>query len=222
MRLQTTRSPTETSSSPIVALLAQLAGGEALLADEVVRSAGERVGRAHERDLGMAKLADVGRVVLDGLSQLGAEQDGRRVIGTAPTARAARELSTQAGIHSSTLDALLDKLDRGHITLSWKDVVVVDEAGMVGTRPGARLERYAEEAGAKVIEIGDRRQLQSVFAGGEVRGAWERLGGLRLTEVVRQRDPEERRALGQLHAGNVDAYVRFAEQRDRISYGHRP
>jgi ATP-dependent exoDNAse (exonuclease V) alpha subunit len=106
---------------------------------------------------------------------------------------------------------LLGKLDRGEITLSWKDVIVMDEAGMVGTRPGAPVERDAEEAGAKVIEIGDRRQLQSVLAGGEVHGAWERLGGLRLTEVVRQRDAEERRALGQLHACNVGAYMRFAE-----------
>ena len=148
-----------------------------------------------------------------------AEEDGRRVLGTAPTARAARELSSQAGIDSDTLDALLGKLDRDEITLSWKDVIVVDEAGMVGTRPGARLERHAEQAGAKLIEIGDRRQLQSVLAGGDVPGAWERLGGVRLTEVVRQRDPEERRALGQLHAGNVEVYVRFAEQRNRISYG---
>jgi ATP-dependent exoDNAse (exonuclease V) alpha subunit len=36
---------------------------------------------------------------------------------------------------------------------------------------------------------------------------------------IRQRDPEERRALGQLHAGNVETYLRFAEQRNRISYG---
>ena len=47
-----------------------------------------------------------------------------------------------------------------------------------------------------MIEIGDHRQLQSVLAGGELPGVHEALGRLRLDEVVRQRDPDERRALG--------------------------
>ena len=145
-------------------------------------------------------------------------ESGCRVIGTAPTGRAARELERQAGIESYTLDSLLRKLDRGDIELRWNDVVVADEMGMAGSRPAARLERYAADAGAKLIEFRDGRQLQAVLAGGELEGVHERLGGLELSEIVRQRDPEERRALGRLHAGDVEAYVTYQEQRGRIAY----
>ncbi len=99
-------------------------------------------------------------------------------------------------LNSDTLDALLGKLDRGEIALSWKDVIVVDEAGMVGTRPGAPLERYAKHAGAKMIEIGDRRRLQSVLAGGEVHGAWERLGCRRTRRSPSRRSPPACRRVG--------------------------
>ena len=142
-----------------------------------------------------------------------AEENGCRVIGTAPTGRAARELESQAGIESYTLDSLLRKLDRGDVQLRWNDVLVADEMGMAGSRPAARLERYAADAGAKLIEFRDSRQLQSVLAGGELQGVHERLGGLALSEIVRQRDPEERRALGRLHAGDVEAYITHQEQR---------
>ena len=147
-----------------------------------------------------------------------AEENGCRVIGTAPTGRAARELESQAAIESYTLDSLLRKLDRGDVQLRWNDVLVADEMGMAGSRPAARLERYAADAGAKLIEFRDSRQLQSVLAGGELQGVHERLGGLALSEIVRQRDPEERRALGRLHAGDVEANITHQEQRGRIAY----
>ncbi len=147
-----------------------------------------------------------------------AEENGSRVIGTAPTGRAARELESQAGIESYTVDSLLRKLDRGDLQLRWNDVVVADEMGMAGSRPSARLEQYATDAGAKLIEFRDTRQLQSVLAGGELQGVHEQLGGLALTEIVRQRDPEERRALGRMHAGDVDAYITHQERRGRVAY----
>ena len=100
-----------------------------------------------------------------------AEENGCRVIATAPTGRAARELESQAEIESYTLDSLLRKLDRGDLQLRWNDVVVADEMGMAGSRPAARLERYAADAGAKLIEFRDSRQLQSVLAGGAARAS---------------------------------------------------
>jgi conjugative relaxase-like TrwC/TraI family protein len=147
-----------------------------------------------------------------------AEADGRQVIGCAPTARAGRELQQQAGIESTTLDSLVRRLNRGELQLTGRDVVVLDEAGMAGTRLAARLEEHAAAAGCKVIEVGDRRQLRSVLAGGELRGVHEQLGGLQLTDVIRQRDHHERRALGRLHAGDVEAYCGFAEKRERLHW----
>ena len=52
-----------------------------------------------------------------------------------------------------------------------------------------------------MIAIGDSGQLASVQAGGWMRALADELGAQRLTEVMRQRDPDERRALGALHEG---------------------
>ena len=78
-------------------------------------------------------------------------------------------------------------------------MIVFDEAGMAATRTTARLLEAAERAGAKVVAIGDPGQLASVQAGGWLRAVGRELGALRLTEVMRQRDPGERRALAALH-----------------------
>jgi ATP-dependent exoDNAse (exonuclease V) alpha subunit len=86
-------------------------------------------------------------------------------------------------------------------------VVVLDEAGMAPTRPTARLLEHAARVGAKVIAIGDSGQLPSVLAGGWLRAVGERVGALRLTEVIRQRDPGERRALAALHESVPGRYI---------------
>ncbi len=67
------------------------------------------------------------------------ERAGYRVIGAALAARAAAELQAAAGVPSTTLDSLLGALDRRATTLDPRTIVVLDEAGMCGTRKLARL-----------------------------------------------------------------------------------
>ncbi len=122
------------------------------------------------------------------------EHAGYQVLGVAPTGRAARELADQAGIPARTLDRLLIDLEQLGDQLPTGCVVVFDEAGMAPTRTTARVLQAAELAGAKVIAIGDPGQLASVQAGGWLRAVGERVGALRLTQVMRQRDPAERRS----------------------------
>jgi ATP-dependent exoDNAse (exonuclease V) alpha subunit len=49
-------------------------------------------------------------------------------------------------------------------------VLVVDEAGMLGSRKLARLLDHAQDAGAKVVLVGDDQQLAAIEAGGGFRG----------------------------------------------------
>ena len=144
------------------------------------------------------------------------EHAGYEVLGVAPTGRAARELADQAGIPARTLDRLLIDLDQLGDQLPTGSVVVFDEAGMAPTRTTARLLKAAELAGAKVVAIGDPGQLASVQAGGWLRAVGERLGALRLTQVMRQRDPAEREALAALHDRNPAPYVEWALPAARI------
>ena len=148
------------------------------------------------------------------------EHAGYEVLGVAPTGRAARELADQAGIPACTLDRLLIDLEQLGDQLPTGCVVVFDEAGMAPTRATARLLQAAGLAGAKVIAIGDPGQLASVQAGGWLRAVGERVGALRLTQVMRQRDPAERRALAALHDREPGPYLAWAVAAGRIqTYG---
>jgi hypothetical protein len=88
---------------------------------------------------------------------------------------------------------------------------------MAATRSTERLLAAAETAGAKVDR--DRRfgaAMPSVQAGGWMREVGQRVGVHRLTQVMRQRDLGERRALAQLHDGRSDAYLDWATNQDRV------
>jgi conjugative relaxase-like TrwC/TraI family protein len=163
-------------------------------------------------------LAGTGKTYTAGVLRHVYERGGYAVVGVAPTGRAVRELAEQAGIPSRTLDSLLVSLQSGD-ALPRDGVVVLDEAGMAATRQTATLLQAAQEAGCKVVAIGDPRQLHSVQAGGWMRAVGRRVGTLRLSEVLRQRDPLERRALAALHEGASQRWLEWARRRDRVARG---
>jgi AAA domain len=100
---------------------------------------------------------------------LGFETAGFEVIGTATSGQAARGLGEGAGIgESRTLASLSQRLDHGRIVLTDRHVVVVDESSMTDDVDLGRLLAAARAAKAKVIAVGDDRQLGAVGPG----GAW--------------------------------------------------
>jgi conjugative relaxase-like TrwC/TraI family protein len=161
-------------------------------------------------------LAGTGKTYTAGVLRSLYESAGYQVLGLAPTGRGARELADEAGIAASTIDRALIDIERSGEGLPSRAVIVLDEAGMAPTRLTARLLDHAARAGCKVIAIGDSGQLPSVLAGGWLRAVGDRIGALELTEVMRQRDPGERRALGALHEGRPGLYVDWAIATNRI------
>jgi len=160
-------------------------------------------------------LAGTGKTYTAGALRELYESAGYAVIGVAPTGRAVRELSEQAGIVSRTLDSELLSIDAGW-GFAERCVVIFDEAGMASTRLSARLFEHAAAAGVKVVVIGDPGQLPSVSAGGWMRAVGERVGTVRLTEVMRQRDPGERLALAALHDGIPQHWIEWADAHGRV------
>lgn len=143
--------------------------------------------------------------------------DGYAIVGTALAARAADELQTRAHIPSRTLHSLLGGLDSGAAYLAPETVVVVDEAGMVGTRQLARLLTHASSARAKVVLVGDDRQLPEIAAGGVFSGLARRLPAVQLVESHRHRDPVERAALAELRAGRPSVAVERLLSHGRVT-----
>jgi ATP-dependent exoDNAse (exonuclease V) alpha subunit len=142
-------------------------------------------------------------------------RSGIPVIGCALSARAACELRDQAGIDATTIARLRTALDR-KVALSIGAVLIVDEAGMAGTRDLARLAAAAERSNAKLVLVGDDRQLPEIDAGGAFRALAERLGASELQEVRRQRQGWDRDALAALRDGRVDQFAREYLEHGRL------
>src|SRR3546814_6064904 len=77
---------------------------------------------------------------------------------------------------------------QGRELLGPRDVLVIDEAGMIGTRQMERVLSEAERAGAKVVLVGDPEQLQAIEAGAAFRSLAERHGAAEISEVRRQHE----------------------------------
>ena len=192
-----------------------LAGADRRLTDEQAEVVRLTASSGHGVQV-VEALAGTGKTYTAGVLRSLYEGAGYRVVGLAPTGRAARELTEDAGISAWTIDRALVDIEQLGVGLPEGCVVVLDEAGMAPTRPTARLLEHAASVGAKVIAIGDSGQLPSVLAGGWLRAVGERVGALRLTEVIRQRDPGERRALAALHDGVPGRYIDWADAAGRI------
>jgi ATP-dependent exoDNAse (exonuclease V) alpha subunit len=142
-------------------------------------------------------------------------RSGIPVLGSALSARAACELRDQAGVEATTIASLRLALDQG-VRLAPGAVLLVDEAGMVGTRDLAALADAAMAASAKLVLVGDDRQLPEIQAGGAFRALGETLGAHHLREVWRQQDRWDREALGHLRDGDLEAFARAYDLHGRL------
>lgn len=90
-----------------------------------------------------------------------------------PRFQAGRVLQSESGIQSSSISKLLFALDKLEpaIRLSDKSVLLIDEAGMVDTPQLAKLVEHVDRAGAKLVLVGDEKQLQSIGSGGGFQAA---------------------------------------------------
>jgi ATP-dependent exoDNAse (exonuclease V) alpha subunit len=101
---------------------------------------------------------------------------------------------------------LVAQQDRyGHRVLQPGQALIVDEAGMVGTRDLTRLADLVDRAHGKLVLVGDTQQLSEIDAGGAFRALVAAQDGVELTEVTRQRDPAARRQLELIRAGEGGA-----------------
>lgn len=147
--------------------------------------------------------AGTGKSALLGVARQAWEAQGFRVRGAALSGMAAESLEGGSGIPSRTLASLEHAWARDRDTLGRHDVLVVDEAGLVGSRQLARVMGHAQAAGAKVVMVGDAEQLQAIEAGAAFRALAERHGAYELTEVRRQAVDWQRDATRQLATGRT-------------------
>ncbi|EHD3146309.1 MobA/MobL family protein [Escherichia coli] len=100
--------------------------------------------------------------------------------------------------------------------LDSKTVLVIDEAGMVGSRQLAKVLAEAEKAGAKVVMLGDDKQLAAIEAGAGFRAITERVGAAEITQIRRQREDWARDASAEFARGDVRTALDAYNERGRV------
>lgn len=148
-----------------------------------------------------------------GAAAAGWEAEGYRVVAMAPRGGAAAVMRSEGLARADTVAKYLSEWSSDHpasgYALRRGDVVVVDEAGSLGTRDLAKVVEGARAVEAKVVLVGDHRQLGSVEAGGLFAHLAAGDDVATLERVHRQREEWERTAAQGLRAREVsslDAY----------------
>jgi hypothetical protein len=174
----------------------------------LVLSREQRAALAHVtdgRDLGIViGYAGTGKSAMLGVAKEVWEEAGFEVRGVALSGIAAENLESGSGIASSTIASLEHQWAQGREPLGSGDVLVIDEAGMVGSRQLERVLSEAERRGAKVVLVGDPEQLQAIEAGSAFRSICERQPHVEITTIRRQHEDWQRDATRHLATGRTD------------------
>ncbi|HEV2506816.1 MAG TPA: Ti-type conjugative transfer relaxase TraA [Mesorhizobium sp.] len=147
--------------------------------------------------------AGTGKSAMLGVAREAWEAAGYRVRGAALSGIAAENLEGGSGIVSRTIASMEHGWQQGRDLLSARDVLIIDEAGMVGTRQMERVLSHAAEVGAKIVLVGDPQQLQAIEAGAALRSIHERHGSAEIGDVRRQRDEWQRDATRDLATARI-------------------
>jgi ATP-dependent exoDNAse (exonuclease V) alpha subunit len=177
------------------------------------RQAVDEIFLSREEVVGLDGIAGAGKTTTLSVIREGAEADGYRVEGFAPTSRAAQKLG-EAGMETSTLQKHLvrgQQPDTGE-----KRLYVLDESSLASTR---QVHEFVNRLhpNDRVLLVGDRRQHEAVEAGrpfAQLQDAGMRT--VKLEEIVRQKDPKLKRVVAQLARGEVREAVQSLDRQGRV------
>ncbi|MHB1701204.1 MAG: MobF family relaxase [Acidobacteriaceae bacterium] len=164
--------------------------------------------------------AGTGKTTLAAAARLAFESAGFRVRGAALAGKASRGLQNDSQIKSGTLASLLRSIqpgEDGKDPLTSKDVIVIDEAAMLGSRQTHQLIKLCQESGAKLIMVGDQDQLQAIEAGGAFNALLDRVGGATLQENRRQKTEDMRQVVDHAHRGEAGQAFKVLAERGMVA-----
>jgi conjugative relaxase-like TrwC/TraI family protein len=146
---------------------------------------------------------------------------GSNVIGAANTKAAAQNLEKQTKIQGFTITRLLGFLDSGKPPVSKNDVVIIDEAGMVGTFQMQELMRHARKIGFKLLLVGEDKQLDSIQHGGVLKylSSTAIVGTKRINTIRRQNHIWDRHAVADFRDGYAEKALYQYSYRNQIQFG---
>lgn len=153
-----------------------------------------------ERIMGIQGVAGAGKshLVKALVDVAGDQQD---FIAAAPTGKAALELGASAQIDSMTVQSVFQSKGRA---LTPNTTLIVDESSMLSLRGATGLMQMVREKGARMVLIGDVKQLEAPEAGKPF-AVLQKMGmtTVRLDTSLRQRTPALRKIVAAARQGKV-------------------
>lgn len=160
--------------------------------------------------------AGTGKSYMLGAAREAWEAQGYHVQGMTLSGIAAENLEGGAGIASGTVASRLWNWEHGRERLTSKNIVVVDEAGMLGSRQMARIVEEAHLARAKIVLVGDPEQLQAIEAGAAYRAIAERIGFVEMTDIRRQIEAWQQQSTRDFASSRTANGLLAYEQHDNV------
>jgi conjugative relaxase-like TrwC/TraI family protein len=157
-------------------------------------------------------------VVIDAAAR--AEQHaGHETVGIAVSGSTAERLGADSPAlagHTLTLDSLVAHANTGTIYIGRDTAVILDEAGMVDHKRLDALTALVEHSGAKLIAVGDGKQLPSIGPGGMLDRLAIHAPTAELMDIYRTKDPAEQRAWQTLRAGEPERAMAHYASRGQL------
>lgn len=174
------------------------------------------------------------------------EKQGYQVHGFAPTGVAARNLEASSGIVSKTVRKRLLELDPSlsdraqHVATELhraarfgkypeyepssmerlkpgrKDVFVIDETSMIDSDELKQILRFAHDARAKVILLGDPHQLPAIDSVSPFSALLQNIGGTQLSTIVRQEDKWQKEMVRSFATGDPETGLNLLLEHKRL------
>lgn len=155
--------------------------------------------------------AGTGKTTLLSEAKRGIEENGGKLHAFAPSTDAVNVLRSE-GFKANTLASLL-KSEKAQKQL-YHSVILIDEAGMVGTQDMKKVLEIANKRYARVILSGDPKQIGSVRRG-DALALMESHAGLKpavVREIQRQKPDEYRQAASHLNEGRIREGYKMLDQ----------
>jgi conjugative relaxase-like TrwC/TraI family protein len=183
------------------------------------RQAAEHILSSKDAIIGVQGDAGTGKTTVLDFVRSEAERAGYDVRGFSFTGKAAEEVTKASGIKSQTIDSFLaQRQEQGmHETGNQKQIWIVDEASMLGSRKMHEFLTWAQEENARVVLVGDVKQLQSVEAGKMFAKLQEHgMETVRMREVQRQKDESYKDIVTSISEKKIDRAVEKMEKQERL------
>lgn len=184
------------------------------------RAAVALIATTTDRIIGVQGRAGTGKTFMLGFARERLEAKGFEVHGMAQNSEAARTLQEGSGIASGTLRRHMNTVRKDLNGLAGNDadarvkiratyakqVWVLDEAGQVGVQDMQQLTVAAERLGARLVLVGDTRQLGAIDAGKPFAQLLaDGMPSAHMDKIRRQQNPAQRQAIDQVYAGDLRA-----------------